>query len=190
MKNREKGHLSRLREKFCSRSLFNVWMARLISHPQSHPPHFTSWIWTANLYSSGKIAYECIYIYMCTYFLCEEESVIKAQEINEWLRSHQKSYKTPCCPSKSLKPLRGTKNLSPGTSPENISSTATIIGAFNHQGLPGTGMRPLTLLWRGCKVTATKLNLPALRSWYHFHLNRCSKAPVEHLQKKVLLSFS
>lgn len=24
-----------------------------------------------------------IYIYMCTYFLCEEESVIKAQEINE-----------------------------------------------------------------------------------------------------------
>lgn len=75
-------------------------------------------------------------------------------------------------------------------SPENISSTATIIGAFNHQGLPGMGMRPLTLLWRGCKVTATKLNLPALRSWYHFHLNRCSKAPVEHLQKKALLSFS
>lgn len=122
-----------------------------------------------------------MYICKCTYFICEEECVIKAPEIHEWLSSHLRSYMTLCCLSKSLKPLRGTKNLSPGTSPDDTSSIATIIGTFNHQGLPRNGNEAKDLLWRGCKVTATKLNLPALWSWDHFHLNLCSEAPVEHL---------
>lgn len=122
-----------------------------------------------------------IYICKCTYFIREEERVIKAPEIHEWLSSHLRSYKTLCCLSKSLKHLRSTKNLFSGTSPDNISSTATIIATFNHQGLPRNGDEGTDLLWRGCRVTATKLNLPALRSWDHFHLNLCSEVPVEHL---------
>lgn len=102
-----------------------------ISHPEFELLIYVVWV---------KLP---IYIYKCMYFICEEESVIKAQEIHECLSSHLRSCKTLCCLSKSLKPLRGTKNLSPGTSPDKISSTVKIIGTFNHQGLPGMGMRPL-----------------------------------------------
>lgn len=156
---------------WCISSSVTSWHFILISHPEFELLIYVVWV---------KLPVY-IYIYKCTYFISEGKSVIKAQEIPEWLGSHLRSHKALCCLSKSQKPLRGTKNLSPATSPDNMSSTATIIGTFNH---PRNGDEAADLLWRGCRVTATTLNLPALRSWDHFHLNLCSEAPVEHLQKK------
>lgn len=124
------------------RVLFHILSHILpISHPEFDLLIYVVWV---------KLPIH-IYIYKCTYFICEEESVIETQEIHERLSSHLRSYKILCCLSKSLKSLKGTKNLSPGTSPENISSAATIIGTFNHQGLPGMGMRPLIFFGAAAK---------------------------------------